>query len=64
MARLRTPQALVEAAIRARSEELGVRATAQVVETSHSGILCWEERMSAQVMDWLATPGKEQVVTI
>ena len=64
MARLRTPKAVVEAAMRARSEGLGVRASARVVGKSHSSIQCWEERLSARAADWSPTPGAEQAVTL
>ena len=64
MARLRTPKTVVESAIQARSEGLGVRAAARVVKKSHSSIMCWEERMSAQAAEWSATPSEEQAVTM
>ena len=64
MARLRTPKAVVEAAIRARSEGLGVRATARVVGKSHSSIQCWEERLSNQAANWSPTPSEEQALTL
>jgi hypothetical protein len=64
MARLRTPQSVVEAAIRARSEGLGVRAAARVVDKSHSSIQCWEGRMLTQEAQWSATPSEGQAVTL
>lgn len=64
MARLRTPQPIIESALQARSEGLGVRATARVVGKSHSSITCWEERMAAQEAQWSATPSETQAVTM
>ena len=64
MARLRTPKSVVEAAIRARSEGLGVRTAARVVNKPHSSIQCWEERLLAREANWEATPSAEQAVTL
>ena len=64
MARLRTPQSVVEAAIQARSEGLGVRATARVVGKAHSSIQNWEARMVEQETEWSPTPSCEQTVTL
>lgn len=64
MARLRTPQSVVESAIQARSEGLGVRATARVVKKAHSSIQCWEMRMAKQEGEWSATPSNEQGITL
>lgn len=64
MARLRTPQPVIESALQARSEGLGVRAASRVVKKSHSSILCWEERMAAQETHWSATPSEEQAITL
>lgn len=64
MAQLRTPQSVVEAAIRARSEGLGVRATAWVVGKAHSSIQNWEARMVEQAAERSLTPSREQAVTL
>lgn len=52
MARLRTPSVIVAAAINVRSEGLGVRATGRSFEKSHSTIITWERRLSAQIDHW------------
>jgi transposase-like protein len=46
MSRLRTRVEIVEAAINARGEGLGVRATGRVVKKSPSQIIAWEQRLS------------------
>jgi transposase-like protein len=64
MSRLRTPQAVVETALKARSEGLGVRATARVLDKSHNSISKWESRLAAQESKWSPTPGAETEVTL
>lgn len=59
MSRLQTPQAIVETALKARSEGLGVRATARVLNKSHNSIGKWESRLAAQESKWSATPSAE-----
>lgn len=52
MARLRTPVETISMAIKARSEGLGIRATARVVGKAPSSIITWEQHVSAQLKDW------------
>lgn len=52
MARLRTPSTLVCAAIKVRTEGLGVRATGRSLGKAHGTIIRWERRLSAQVSHW------------
>lgn len=64
MARLRTPSMLVSAAINVRTEGLGVRATGRSLGKSHSTIIRWERRVSAQVSQWSPTAPDEADVTL
>lgn len=50
MARLRTPVATVEMALKARHEGLGVRAAGRIVGKSPSSITDWEERLSTHLL--------------
>ena len=52
MARLRTPVETISMAIKARSEGLGIRATARVIGKAPSSIITWEQHVSAQLKDW------------
>lgn len=52
MARLRTPSALVAAAINVRTEGLGVRATGRSFGKSHSTIIRWEQRLAGHLEQW------------
>lgn len=52
MSRLRTPVGIVEAALNARGEGLGVRAAGRVASISPSQIIVWEERMSKQLENY------------
>lgn len=52
MARLRTPSALVAAAINVRTEGLGVRATGRSFGKAHSTIIRWEQRLAGQLEHW------------
>lgn len=64
MARLRTPVATVEMALKARHEGLGVRAAGRVVGTSPSSITNWEERLSMQLSAFSPTALEGGEVTI
>ena len=48
MSRLRTPTAIVSAALSARTEGLGIRATGRVLGKSHSTVIRWEQRLARQ----------------
>lgn len=63
MHRLRTPVALVEMALQARSEGLGVRATGRVVGKAHDRIRTWEARLAAQAEQW-SPPVPSSSVTV
>jgi hypothetical protein len=52
MSRLRTSAAVVEMALNARGEGLGVRAAGRVVKKSPSQITLWEERMSSHLENY------------
>jgi transposase-like protein len=64
MARLRTPVMLVEMAIKARTEGMGVRATGRVLDKSHSTISRWEQRLAAKADNWSPVAPKGAEVTI
>jgi len=64
MSRLRTPAQVVEMALNARGEGLGVRAAARVVNKSASQITAWEERMSKQLKNYSPPAPSEGDVTI
>lgn len=59
MAGLRTDAKVIAAALKARSEGLGVRATGRVFETSHATVIQWEKRVAVQVKHW-SPPAPEQ----
>jgi transposase-like protein len=61
MARLRTPVTIVEMALNARHEGLGIRAVARVVGTSPSNITTWEERLSSHLPAW-SPPAPELIL--
>jgi transposase-like protein len=52
MSRLRTPSAIVGAALNVRTEGLGVRATGRSFGKSHSTIMRWEQRLAQQSAAW------------
>ena len=52
MARIRTPTLIVSLALKMRAEGMGVRASSRVLDKSHSTILRWETRMTAQAAEW------------
>lgn len=52
MSRLRTPVEIIEIALNARGEGLGVRAAGRVVNRAPSQIIVWEERMSKQLANY------------
>lgn len=64
MARLRTPVKLVEMAIKARTEGMGVRATGRVLDKSHSTISRWEQRLAAKVEKWSPVAPSGAEITI
>jgi transposase-like protein len=64
MARLRAPVMLVEMAIKARTEGMGIRATGRVVDKSHSTISRWEQRLAAKVEKWSPAAPEGAEVTI
>jgi transposase-like protein len=64
MARLRTPVMLVEMAIKARTEGMGVRATGRVLDKSHSTISRWEQRLAAKVESWSPVAPSGAEITI
>jgi transposase-like protein len=64
MARLRTPVMLVEMAIKARTEGMGVRATGRVLDKSHSTISRWEQRLAAKVEKWSPAAPSGAEITI
>lgn len=64
MARLRTPVSLVEMALKARGEGLGVRAAARVTGKSPSCITQWEERLSTQLSQWSPNAPEGGEVTV
>lgn len=64
MARLRTPIATVEMAIKARHEGLGVRATGRIVGKSPSSITDWEERLSTRLSSWSPSAPEGGEVTL
>lgn len=64
MYRLRTAQSVIETALTARSEGLGIRATARVLDQSHNSIRTWESRLTAQESEWSPTPSAKTEVTL
>lgn len=64
MARLRAPVKLVEMAIKARTEGMGIRATGRILEKSHSTISRWEQRLAAKVEKWSPVAPEKAEVTI
>ena len=63
MHRLKTPTAVVEMALQARSEGLGIRATGRVVGKAHDSIRTWETRLATQVERW-SPPAPTASVTV
>lgn len=64
MARLRTPVATVEMALKARHEGLSVRAAGRVISKSPSSITDWEERLSTHLSAWSPSAPEGEEVTI
>lgn len=64
MWRLRTSSEVVEMALNARGEGLGVRAAARVVKKSPSQITLWEERMSHHLENYSPPAPSEGEVTV
>ena len=64
MARLKTPSNIVSAALGARSEGLGIRATGRSFEKSHTTIMGWEKRFARQVEKWSPPAKKDAEVTV
>lgn len=64
MSRLRTSAQVVEMALNARGEGLGIRAAARVVKKSASQITAWEERMSQQLKNYSPPAPSGEDVTI
>jgi transposase-like protein len=64
MARLRAPVKLVEMAIKARTEGMGIRATGRILEKSHSTISRWEQRLAAKAEKWSPEAPEGAEVTI
>lgn len=64
MFRLRTPQAVVETDLKARSEGLGVQATARVLDKSHNSIRTGESRLALQESKWSPNPSAETTLTL
>lgn len=52
MSRLRTPVEVIEMALNARGEGLGVRATGRVVKKSASQVSVWEEKLSKHLQNY------------
>jgi hypothetical protein len=52
MSRLRTPVAVIEMALNARGEGLGVRAAGRVVKKSASQVSVWEEKLSKHLLNY------------
>jgi len=52
MSRLRTSSVLVGAALHARTEGLGMRATGRSFGKSHSTIMRWKQRLAQQTTEW------------
>ena len=64
MFRIRTPAAAVAMALKMRGEGMSVRASARVMNCSHSTIMGWEQKMAAQEQQWSPQLPAEQSITI
>jgi hypothetical protein len=64
MERLRAPVKLVEMAIKARTEGMGIRATGRILEKSHSTISRWEQRLAVSADKWSPVAPEGAEVTI
>ncbi len=63
MARLRTPTATVSMAMNVRTEGMGARATARTLDSSHSTILRWEQRLAQKCADWSPPAPSDKDIT-
>lgn len=64
MARLRTSSQIVEFALKARTEGMGIRATGRTFNFSHTTIIRWEERLATQDKQWSPPAAPRDEVTV
>lgn len=64
MARLQTPTSTVSLALKLRGEGMGVRASGRVLDTYHSTILRWQQRLAEQESAWSPTAPEGSDMTL